>query len=715
MSVGCEALEKVSMVAGCLFLALQVSLAQNAGPKPAAGSVAATRNLLVEKAHALESRGRPDMAIQLWQQILLSDPNNVESLAGMARDLKLTGSDKAIDALDRLRKVSPNNPDIPRIEALPSTRAESAELRQAGDLAKQGKPEDAMSLYKQLYGDRPPDGDIALAYYETLYGTAKGKPEAITAMRALAGRNPGDPRFVVELGIMLTYEQRTRGEGIRILEEHPKDLNAQAALRQALVWDSANPASAAELRDYLRDHPQDTELAARLKENETKLAQMNSGIARTPAERAAKLQIAAGGQPGVELQLQLAGTYLLRSDAAHACDIYQQVLKSNPESAAAWKGLIAALRATNRNTEALQQISLIPAAVRKELDADIEFVQTEAGLYAAAGDIARAAEFMNRVQAHYAKLHTEPPATVEIQNAWLLFNTGNDRALYPQLMKLGGRAGLTSTQRETVQDIWADWSVRRAAAAMDNGNTQRSVDILDAASQAFPDNLAVRKAMAGGYVQAGRTKESLALYKTIPMQDATAGDFQGAVDAALAANDMNQAQVWLSQALERFPHDPAVLSLAARYEQARGDNQRAAEFYRASLAAMPSTSPAEKLAHVLVYPDQNTKAHRAVTAADLQRLLDPDNEPFARTTAIPSLPANGRDPYNGAAPVVLTPAQPQTRTTPASQTLPRPDAPKIFPPSASQGQTPSAPVYVPQSWARPRQRIASRQLRRAQA
>ena len=58
-------------------------------------------------------------------------------------------------------------------------------------------------------------------------------------------------------------------------------------LRQALIWDSANPASAAELREYLKEHPQDTEIAGRLKEDETKLAQMNSGIARTPAERAA--------------------------------------------------------------------------------------------------------------------------------------------------------------------------------------------------------------------------------------------------------------------------------------------------------------------------------------------------------------------------------------------------------------------------------------------
>ncbi len=53
------------------------------------------------------------------------------------------------------------------------------------------------------------------------------------------------------------------------------------------MWDSANPTSAAELRQYLKSHPTDAELETRLKENESKLAQMNSGIARTPAEQAA--------------------------------------------------------------------------------------------------------------------------------------------------------------------------------------------------------------------------------------------------------------------------------------------------------------------------------------------------------------------------------------------------------------------------------------------
>ena len=1025
MSVESRVLGKGTKVAGCLFLALQLSLAQTTAHKPVTSSAENTRAILVEKGHALEARGRPDMAIQLWQQILLSDPNNPEALAGLARDLKLVGSDKAPEALDRLRKANPSDPNISKIEGLASTHDENAKLRQAGDLARQGKVDDAMRIYKQLYGDHPPDGDVALAYYQTLYGTANGKPDALAGMRALSERNPGDPRFAVELGIMLTYEQKSRAEGIRILREHVKETGAQAALRQALVWDSDNPASAAELREYLKEHPQDTDLANRLKEDEGKIAQMNSGIARTPAERAAfaalnakrldeaekrftdlltedphngraaagmgflrmqqnnfagaisflaqaesngykarsvedglatsrfwytmgeaseafdqnqfdiaaskyqqaltmrphsaeaitgiaglltkqqqytaaagyfdqltkirpgsvdgwrglflayardhqdqkalaaearfpaavkialtkdleylqalatlytnenrpadaqrvlaqamalpfpdngatlkagtklqyagllteakhydqainlytqmltddpanlsawmgivsahhelgqdieaiqdvqkmppatyesalgdagflsmlgamyqqanqlevaqgllersaKLQTAAGGQPSVALELQLAAVYLQRNETDQAYGMYHQVLAAYPDRVDAWRGLIAALQVTHRDNEAIEEIAAIPAAVRNKLDADIEFEQSEASLYAAAGDYPHAIDYMNRVQAHYARLRTPEPATIEIQNAWLLFNTKNDRQLYPALMRLGSRADLTVAQRETIEDIWANWSVRRASAAMENGYGQRAIDILDAASQAFPNNIAVRKAVAGGYSQVGRSKESLNLYKVIPMQDASAGDFQGAIGAALAANDKGQAEQWLRQALERFPRDPSILTLAARYEQARGDNQRAADFYRASLAAMPSASPAEKLAHVLVYPDQDTRTRRVVTAADLQHLLDPDYEPFAKTAKIPPLPAYGADPYNGSAPVVIAPRR-QAAQAPAEQhpdPSPELDLPQLSPSSSTQAPQQSTPVYVPQAWHRPLRRGA---------
>ncbi len=278
--------------AACLVLTLLLAHAQNSS---VANSAQAARASIAEKALALESRGRPDMALQLWQQILLSDPQNTDALAGLAKDYKLIGSDAlANQTLDRLRAINPNDPNIARIQSMSSSAQESEQLRQAGELTRQGRNDDALRIYRQLYGDQPPNGDIALAYYQTLYGTASGKQQAIAGMRALVARNSSDPRYAIALGVMLTYDPHTRAEGIRILQAHPSDSAAQSALRQALIWDSSNPASASELREYLKSHPQDTELAAKLNENQKKLAQMNSGIARTAAERAAFAALNAG-------------------------------------------------------------------------------------------------------------------------------------------------------------------------------------------------------------------------------------------------------------------------------------------------------------------------------------------------------------------------------------------------------------------------------------
>ena len=44
-----------------------------------------TTQPLLDKARALEVRGRVDLAAQIWQQVLLGDPNNTEALGGLAR------------------------------------------------------------------------------------------------------------------------------------------------------------------------------------------------------------------------------------------------------------------------------------------------------------------------------------------------------------------------------------------------------------------------------------------------------------------------------------------------------------------------------------------------------------------------------------------------------------------------------------------------------
>ena len=167
-----------------------------------------------------------------------------------------------------------------------------------------------------------------------------------------------------------------------------------------------------------------------------------------------------------------------------------------------------------------------PPDVRAQLEADVEFEQGEASLYLSLGDSAQATEYLNRVENFYLLHRGTAPAGLELQHAWLLYNLGNDKELYPVLQALDTRTDLTPAQREQISTLWANFAVRRAELFLDSGYLLRGVQILQAASEDYPDNITVRSAVAGAYAKVGRPDDALALFKTIPMDQASAGDYQ---------------------------------------------------------------------------------------------------------------------------------------------------------------------------------------------
>ena len=933
------------LAAAILFGALACTLVPVAAYAQAGESATQT---LLDKAHAFEVRGRMDMATQTWQQVLLADPVNVNALAGLARAAKLSGNTSlASTYLDRLRAINPNDPNISHIENMGTQDSQAAQLQQAGKYAQAGQYAQAMAIYRQVFGSVPPAGDWALAYYETEAATEDGRAHAITGLRSLVEKYPNDSRYQIALGRILTYNPQTRAEGRKLLERHPDSPQAVEALRQSLVWDSSNPASAADIKAYLAKHndaqlsqalrnqpkpsatrgpsqtpeqiarnaqeqeaynalnakrlddaelrfkailasePQnpralagmgyvrmqqsnfggaisfleqakqygardtglDTALetarfwftmgegAIALNENDLTtaeqkyqaalamrpastealeglggtllkaqqpeaaiqifdryvkakptsaaawrglfMAQYNAGnapqallterripptvhsqlmkdpdflrtlasaysavgrdadaqrilrsaldlpfppgahglqvetqlqyasllqqanhldqaaglyrqvlaidmsnaqawqglvrvyhamkqdaqavealgnmppsayqaamrdpgfqvtvasiyqaqnkldIAQDILEKSVAQQVNAGKKPSAAVLLQLAGIYLLRNNPQQAYPIYRQVLAENTDHPDAWKGLLSTLHAAGRDQEVLAQVQQIPPAVRTQLESDVEFLQTMGAVYNALGQPQQARVFINRVQQHYALQHTSAPADIDIQDAWLLFNGGNDAGLYRQLMLLGGRQDLSDEQRRTVQTIWTNWAVRRANQAAAAGDIKRSLAILNAAAKSFPDNPGVLRALASGYARAGLPKQSVAIFKAQDMTSASASDYKSAVGAALAAGDTKIAETWLRYGLDAFPKDAEMLNLAAKFEQARGNSTRAADYFKASLAALPPGDPGAELANELSQPMPVARLPKPAEPQDLATLLStPDS------------------------------------------------------------------------------------------
>ena len=169
----------------------------------AAGALAqsdATKLLLMAKAQTLERRGRIDLAAKVWAQVLLADPSDTQALAGMVRYSQQTGNaDAARSYLEKLKKVNPTA----HAEAVEQPQGidprQAARLNEAGRLAAQQNPEAAMRIYREVLGTNPPEGDLALAYYETLAATSGGQSQAIAHLRDLAKTHPDDSRYTLVL------------------------------------------------------------------------------------------------------------------------------------------------------------------------------------------------------------------------------------------------------------------------------------------------------------------------------------------------------------------------------------------------------------------------------------------------------------------------------------------------------------------------------------
>ena len=1005
-----------------------VSLAQGQSP----ATPAATQAVL-DSAHQLELRGRLDLATQRWQQVLLSDPNNTEALGGLARAAKMGGDVKLSNRyLDRLRAINPNDPGIARAEQAGTQAAPNTQLQQAGRLAQQGQYAQSMNIYRQLYGDQPPPGDQALAYYETEAATEDGRPHAIAGLRNLNQKFPADTRFAVALGRILTYNPKTRPEGRRILEQHPNNPEAVEALRQALLYDAQNPATAAEIRSYLSKHndaqlsqvlrneprtggggkapaPQTPEQRAAAAVNATRNADDRAAyaalnakklpeaesrfkaiLAKTPddpnalagmgyirmqqtnfggatsflvqakqdgskdpgldnalatsrfyytmsegqialnegdlplaekqyraalamrannpealeglggtllkaqqpeaavpvfvefvkvkpsaahawrglfiaefgagdapralaterqfpaavraelmkdplylrslssaylavgrdadaarvlksaldlpfpadskglevdtqlqyagllqqanrldqaaglyrqvlahdqnntaawqglvrvehaldqddqalqtiesmppgvyaqamrdtgfeqtvasiyqtqkrldvaqdlLEKALAQQTNAGQKPSVPAEIQLAGIYLQRDNPQQAYPLYRQVLSQTPDRTEVWLGLIQALHSTGKDAEALAEVPQIPSATRARLEQNVDFLQVIGQVYNALGQTQQAEVFLRRVQQHYLAQHTLPPADIDIQNAYLLYDAHNDPGLYQQLLALGGRTDLTDAQRRTVQTIWANYAVRRANQLAAAGQDGRAVAILNTTAQAFGDNPDVLQILAGGYSSAGMSKRAVLIWKSRDLKTAPSGDYEAAVGAALAANDLKDAETWLRFGLDQYPKDAALLVLAAKFEEARGDSNRAADYYHSALGALPAPNPGSALVTELSRPGPLPSGTPTVKPGqDLATLLKPGKDDLPPEPATMNANPVSSQPYlpsygAGSAPIqVYVPGSSDT-SVPSYGNMPGPGSPLTQTPTAPSGTT-RLRDYVPQS------------------
>jgi tetratricopeptide (TPR) repeat protein len=193
--------------------------------------------ILLDRAKAQAQSGHLDIAASTWKQVLVSEPNNMDALRGLASvEAQLGHQLKSDGYIQRLKKLGASSTEISQLQGMRSGPADADLLKQADSLSKAGQYRQAMEIYRKLYGNNPPTGQIALVYYDTEAATSSDRGHAIEGLRKLAQQFPGDERYSITLGRVLTYDAPTRQEGMAILQRYPSDVAAQSALKQAAQW-----------------------------------------------------------------------------------------------------------------------------------------------------------------------------------------------------------------------------------------------------------------------------------------------------------------------------------------------------------------------------------------------------------------------------------------------------------------------------------------------
>ncbi len=670
-------------------------------------------------------------AISYLEQAKQKDPNDrtVAAALDTARFWSIMGEGQSALAANDLVAAEKN------YRAALELRADSPEaLAGLGNtLLKAKQPQQAIAPFEKVVAAQPDSVDgwrgLVMAQYQ-----AGHAPEALTADQrippAIQAQLKGDPAFVSALASVykalgrdadakkvlasavtpsapteVTPAPAKNGDQLQLAAGLSADQPEKAveAYRQMLGADGTNTAAWKGLIETLHAMGHDDEaLATALgmppaSHNEAVLdptfdvALAGSYRAVDKLDTAQDLLLQAvnqlasqGRSASPEIELQLGDIDIQRGSPQLAFPIYKQVLRDNPNNVDAWAGLFSTLHLTGHDSDVVAQLPTVPSAIRPQLEANSNYVQTMALVHSDLDHPREAIPAVASNQPSVAVQSVSSPTDPEIQNARQLYDRMDDAGLYRQLLSLGNRTDLTDEQRRTVQSIWTDWAVRRANQAATVGNATRSLAILNAASQSFPDNPAVLREVANGYAQTGQPMLAVQIYKGQNMSAVSSADYQAAVSSALATDDNKDAEVWLRFALAKYPVDPQILLLGARFEQVRGDAPRAMQYYRESLKAMPppsadakgavpappaglpSGSPVRALA-VLLAPG-NVDAIPANTPA-----VVPAPAPTSPATAALAPPSSTPHPDNGATLTAAVPA--------ASEDGYRPFVPYIAPPS----------------------------------
>ena len=215
---------------------------------------------LLEQAKYWHEKSNPTLAQESIQKVLMVDPNQPDALYLMSLWAQELGDmTESAQWKSRLEKAHPNAPQLQQL-----TRSQAlgqlpqSGIEQARRQAQSGDIKGSIATWDELFKGSEPPIELAPEYYLTMSGDKDLYNKAVSELGKLAKQNPSNSAVGIAYGQVLTYRKPTRRQGLKQLEPYAQQSkSASDSLRQALLWLEPKESDERYYQRWALAHPQD--------------------------------------------------------------------------------------------------------------------------------------------------------------------------------------------------------------------------------------------------------------------------------------------------------------------------------------------------------------------------------------------------------------------------------------------------------------------------
>jgi len=535
---------------------------------------AAVKKLLAQASY-WHSKAHDEMAIEALQKVLAADDKNIDAMYLLALYSLQQGNIQQSEIWRK--KIAELSPQDPRLNALNSASTlrniPQDKLTAARQLASRGQIKEAIAAWRALFNGNPPPDDVALEYYQTMAGDSASWSEAVAAMRQRASVMPDDVPTRQALAMALTYQEPTRREGIAQLSRlAPDDKNADKALQQALLWLDAKAGDLPAYTAYAQRHPEDSapmdHYRKSVEGDATKAGfdALNGGDLGGAKDKFAEaLQTRANNGNALAGMGYVALRQNNFSDAEKFLRRASQEDTTSPNSVqwakdadnARFYGALGQARSLSQKGSYDQALASLEGSNTHDDSQQLAAEMLRADILRRQGKLPQAEEV-------YRQLLAERPQNTDIRTGlwWVLKQQNKQTEADAMLRTLPASL---RTRFATVGDN-GDGERKAAQSALEAGNSSRAMQILQAASGKYPQNVWLQLDYARVLRKAGQKQQAAAVMSAVTTRNNSSKEalYAAAVFAA-EESDWSRAQSLLAR-VPRSSYSADMTALSTRVQ-----------------------------------------------------------------------------------------------------------------------------------------------------